>query len=248
MLIPLSHGYATSLSIVTEHLSPFQIVTKDKKITGFATEVVEESLERVGVEYTLKANAWAQTYAQALNKPNTCVYSLARTPEREKKFIWVGKIATTDTYFYSLAAKNINLNNFDEAYQYRVAAIRDDVSHQFLLSKGFVENQNLYVADNYDGLVKLLDLRKGSIDLIILNESLLKNRSMSDKERAKYKKGIKLTDLSLQFYLACNLNTPKQLTTYLSSALMSVKHDGTYQAIKTKWSKYIESGDVKLDF
>lgn len=226
---------AQQLRILTEHLAPFQIVKDNNEVDGFSTDVVREVLNRSGHSYVIEAYPWTYSYKQALNKNNTCVYSLAYTQERKEKFQWIGEIARSTISFYSLKSKNVVLNSFEEARHYNVAVIKDDVTHHFMLSKGFVEEKNLYVMGNYDALLKLLEIRKNSIDLVILNDDLLKHRVHSLDEENKYQKHIVIEELELIFNLACNLKTPTDITKSLSKAMIEMKADGSYQKIKQKW-------------
>ena len=54
--------------------------------------------------------------------------------------------------------------------------MEDDVAHHFLTSNGFIENESLYVLNNYDALLKLLEMPNRNIDFVILNDDLLAYR------------------------------------------------------------------------
>ena len=147
---------AKKIHILTEHLAPYQIVTENS-IKGLSTEIVEATLKESQFTYAITAHPWALSYSRARHAENTCIYSLARTFVREPLFKWVGHIASIPVYLYSIKDRHIVVSNIEEAKKYNIAAIRDDVSHQFLLTKGFVEKKNLYVVNNYDALLKLLE-------------------------------------------------------------------------------------------
>ncbi len=64
--------------LVTEHLPPYQIVNADNsKVTGFATDIILETLKRADLDYDLNAYPWVRTYNLALKKPNHCIFSVA---------------------------------------------------------------------------------------------------------------------------------------------------------------------------
>jgi len=234
------YSSAQQLSIVTEHLAPFQIVKKNGDISGFSTEIIKAALDKTQYAYTISAFPWTFSYNQVLRDNNTCIYSLAYTPERSKKFIWVGEISRSSISFYSLKAKNISLTNIEDAKVYNVAVIKDDLSHHYLLSKGFEVGKHFNVIDNYDALLKMLERRQGSIDLVILNDELLKNRLKSQKEQNKYKKSFVVDDLELVFYFACNRELSKEVTDKISTAFDEIKSDGSYQEIKNKWQSELD--------
>jgi polar amino acid transport system substrate-binding protein len=231
---------ATKVSILTEHLSPFQIVTTNA-IEGLSTEIVEATLAQAQYEYAISAHPWALSYRRAQHGKNTCIYSLARIPQRESLFKWVGHIASSTTSFYSLRNSQIIISTIEEAKKYNIAVIRDDVAHHFLLSKKFIENQNLYVVDNYDSLLKLLDLSSRHIDLVVLNDDLLRNRVNNLGETSKYKNVFQFKTLMLNFHFACSLNTEQVIIDNLINAMKLLEKSGVFLTIRKRWGKNMVS-------
>jgi len=230
---------AQHLTLVTEHLAPFQIVHKDQTITGVSTEIVREIFARTPFSYSIDASDWASAYNQVLKKTDVCIYSIARLPSRDHLVQWVGEIARSSTPFYSLRERQISLKSFDDARRYTVAVIDQDVSHHFLLTKGFENNKNLYALGNYDALLEMLDVRQDSIDLVMLNDELLLNRLGSISKMQKYTKQPVVTGLRFDFNLACSLKTSPNVVAQLTKSLDSMKADGTLQKIKLKWQPYL---------
>ncbi|PKG81377.1 hypothetical protein CXF85_18050 [Colwellia sp. 75C3] len=228
------------LNILTEHLAPYQIVSEDS-IKGFSTEIVEATLKESQYEYDITAYPWALSFRRAKHEKNTCIYSLARIPRRESKFKWIGHIVTSTVSFYSLKSNQIVISTIEEAKKYNAAVIRDDVTHQFLVSKGFVENENLYVVNNYDALLKLLELSSRHIDLVVLNDDLLKNRVKNLKDTAKYKNVLPLKELTMNLHLACSLNTEQKVVDDLINAMKVLEKRGVLLEIKERWKKSMKS-------
>jgi polar amino acid transport system substrate-binding protein len=128
-----------------------------------------------------------------------------------------------------------------EATKYNIAVIRDDVTHHFLLSKGFVEKENLYVVDNYDALLKLLDLPSRHIDLVVLNDDLLNNRVKNSVDALKYKSVFQFEELTLNFNLACSLNTDEKIIDKLTNAMKVLEKRGVFFGIREKWKQNMVS-------
>ena len=231
-----SWAYSAKINVVTEHLAPFQIVT-EKAISGLSTEIVTATLQESKLDYNLEAHPWSHSYNRALNVANTCIYSLAYIPERKPKFQWVGHITTSTISLYALSENAISIKNLEQAKNYRIAVIKDDVTHHFLISKGFVENENLYVMNNYDSLLKLLEIPSRQIDLVVLNDDLLANRVKNSAEAKKYKGVFMLKELTLAFYFACSLNTDKSIVNSLKKAMKTMEQQGVNSAIKKKWQQ-----------
>ncbi|MFC6476827.1 hypothetical protein ACFQDN_09900 [Pseudomonas asuensis] len=91
---------AEPIQVVTEE-SQF-ITLRNGRIGGAATEVVELTLNRAGqTDYKINLYPWARAYDIATNQPNVLIYLVARTPEREALFKWVGRVAAAQYYFTS---------------------------------------------------------------------------------------------------------------------------------------------------
>jgi polar amino acid transport system substrate-binding protein len=226
--------YAQKITILTEHLAPFQVVN-EKSISGISTEIVEATLKEANYEYEIAAYPWSLSFNRAKHEKNTCIYSLSRIPEREPLFEWVGHIISSTISLYSLASKQISINNLNDAKKYKTAVIRDDVTHHFLLSKGFIENENLYVMDNYDSLLKLLEIPNRNIDLVVLNDDLIYNRVKSTEAASKYKNVYNMRELTLNFHLACSLSTEKNIIAKLTKSMKKLEQDGDFSVIRKKW-------------
>mgnify|MGYP000054437609 CR=1 FL=1 len=239
----LSHVLsAQQITIVTENLPPFQIVQKNKEITGLATEIVREIFDRANYNHSIVVSDWSIAYQQAVEQRDVCIYSIVRLPFRESLFQWVGQITSASTSFYSLREKNIVLQNFDDALKYRVAVNENYASHHFLLEKGFEKDKNLYVLKNYNALLKMLEVRKDSIDLVLLNDEILVNKLDSPSKMKKYRKHPVIHDFRFDFFLACSLKTSPAVVQKLSTSLQSMKADNSLKKLTQKWQSRLDSG------
>lgn len=229
-------AFANRITVVTEHLAPFQIV-ESNSITGLSTEIVKATLDKAGYKYSIEAYPWSMSYTRATKEENVCIYSLARLPERSSLFQWVGHITTSSISLYALSNNPISISRLDDAKKYKVAVMKDDVTHQFLLSKGFEENKNLYVMTNYDALLKLLETPSRQIDLVVLNDDLINSRIKSKDEANKYINVYKLKDLDLDFYFACSSDTEVSIVNHLVNTMKQLEQSGVNSKIRDKWHK-----------
>ena len=227
---------AVELNTVTEHLAPYQIVSEDT-VTGLSTEIVEATLQASQYTYKIIPYQWALSFHRAQQEKDICIYSLARIPKREPLFKWVGHIISSSVSLYSLSAAEINIKTIEDAKNYNIAVLRDDVSHHFLLSKGFIENKNIYVVNNYHALLKFLDSPDRNIDLVVLNDDLLNNRIDDSKEAIKYKNVFQFQELTLDFYLACSLKTENKIVDNLKNSMSELEKRGVLSKIRNDWKK-----------
>jgi len=225
------------LKFVTEHLPPFQIIGKTK-VEGFVTEILEAALAHVEITPDISIYSWTRAYNLTLQRPNTCIYSIARTKEREDKFIWIEVVATTDSHFITVKdrVEQINITSIESAKDYRIAVLRDDFTHQYLINAGFVENKNLYVVNNTRSLLQLLKSKK-YIDLILADPLTIRYRAIFNKMDPEQFVAIhKVNANPINFYVACSLSTEKSIIEALSNGLEWVKQSGEYQSILQRWS------------
>ncbi|GHE78007.1 transporter substrate-binding domain-containing protein [Thalassotalea profundi] len=231
---------ATELNIVTEHLAPYQIVNGNS-ITGLSTEIIEATLNDTSYAYKITSYPWALSYNRAQQEKNTCVYSLARIPKREPLFNWIGHIVSSSVSLYSLKEAEIDITTIEDAKKYHIAVMRDDVSHHFLLSKGFKENENIYIINNYSALLKFLDSSDRNIDLVVLNDDLLNNRVNDSNETIKYKNVFQFKELTLDFYFACSLNTNVKVIADLKDKMKELEDHGVFSKIRNTWREKMVS-------
>lgn len=222
------------INFVTEHLPPFQMI-ENETVTGFATDIIMTALLQSSFTYDIKVYPWTRSYNMALNKSNTCIYSIARTAEREKLFKWVNPIAERNSSLIGLKKNNLKISSIEDAKEYRVAVIRDDVTHQLLLAHGFTEEKNLYVVNNTYSLLKLFTQRKG-IDLIMLDAYTIKHRAKYNKiDPNIFEVVYKLNRKPLDYYLACSIQTSDSIVEKLRSILIRLKESGEINKIKKDW-------------
>jgi len=167
------NGWADELKVVTEHREPLNFVNKQGEIVGDATRVVKQILEHAGVDYSLNIYPWARAYRKARTEPNTLIYAIRRTNEREELFHWVCPIIESEREFiYRLSHRNdIQIVYFNDAKSYSLGVVRDDFTHEKLMTHGFKNGEHLDV--NNDSLANLKKLLKGRVDLIVQSKSTI---------------------------------------------------------------------------
>ncbi len=236
LLQPLLSHAAPSIKLVTEHLPPFQMETP-QGLTGYATEIVQATMAQAKIDYTVEVMSWSRAYNLALRDANTCIYSISKGAEREQHFQWIGAISYSLTSIYSLKKRHdIQIKTLEDAKKYTIAVTKDDITHHFLLSRGFKEGEQLYVIENVYSMLNILKGRK-NIDLIIVNDTILKYRAEeSGVPFIELKKQLELPELPLDFYLACSKKTDKALADQLAASLQKLKDSGKFQQIRDQWA------------
>lgn len=233
----VSHAVAAdTLRIVTEELPPLNM-TRNGEITGLSTEVVRAVLKEVGMQAPIQSLPWARAYDLALNSENVLIYSIARTPQREKLFKWVGVIAPSDWYLYARSDSKIRLNSVDDARSFQTATVNEDVGEQYLLSKGFSIGKNLQSSSKYE--IGYEKLKVGRVNFWIsdeLNAFYLVRQAGEDPAKAIVR-ALPLADLAPEggLGMAFSLKTPDVVVERFRKALETIKRNGTYESLQKKW-------------
>ncbi len=224
---------AQELSIVTEDFPPFNY-QQGGLTKGLASEVVQAVMKEAGVDARIVFYPWARAYMLALHQKNHLIYSIARIPERENLFHWVGGISPYQTSFYKLKKRtDINITNLEEAKQYLIGVSLADVITIYLQEKGF---SNLaMVPDDTQNIHKLLLER---IDLIAYEENSFLHKVHEQKlDPNKFERVLRLEDLSDELYMALSKTSDLKLFNKLRSGLRQIKKNGVYEKIHLQYFK-----------
>jgi polar amino acid transport system substrate-binding protein len=140
----------SSVSVAEEHLTivtdvwPPYVRKEQREVTGISTEVVKKAMAKTNISYELQVLPWARAYDQAKTQPNTLIFTLARTLEREDSFQWIHRIHPPDpTHLYMLKNSSHALYSFTDALHHTVAVLRDSMASQRLQTMGFEVGKNL---------------------------------------------------------------------------------------------------------
>jgi polar amino acid transport system substrate-binding protein len=98
---------ALKIKVVTEDTFPIQYLEKGQ-VLGPATDLVKSVLAEAGLPYSIEVLPWARAYNIALNEPNTMIYSLARTEQREGLFQWIGSVMRLNYYLVGMESLKLS--------------------------------------------------------------------------------------------------------------------------------------------
>ena len=231
VLTVLGAGVATAaeLRILAENVVPFNYA-EDGEWKGSTAAVVKEITRRLGIEARIEGVPWARGYRMARSEPNVVLFSMARTPEREAHFHWVGPVGLFRSAFYAPRGTRLAIDSLDDARGVdRIGTYRDDVRESYLLGMGFTNLDS--TNSNESNLRKLLN---GRIDLWATStmEALNVPRQMgldpSLIERLH-------TFQEFEMYIAMSRATPRRIADRWQAALDAMKADGTFMAIWHAW-------------
>lgn len=157
-----------NLAVLATERKPYSYI-EDGEIQGSATLLIKATLDDAKIPYTLDLLPVPRAYANASNDPDTFIYPLLRTPNREDLFKWVLPLSKSITvYAYKLNERSdLVIDTLDDLREHSIGTTRNDASHQFLVSNGFTEEDSLDLAKKPSNHFK--KLRSGRIDFMALS-------------------------------------------------------------------------------
>lgn len=196
-------GYAAApLTVVTEEFPPYSYA-QGGKLGGYSVEVVRAALDGAGLDYSMNIYPWARAYQMGRAQPNVLIFSIVRTPQRERQFQWIAQIARRNTYLYKLAKRrDVQVASVEELRRYRVAANRGDIVEEQLHELGVEADLS-----NQDQ-TSLRKLMAGRVDLMVASEASLKGICTSaGVPRSLLERSMAMPGLA-DYYVAASLGTP----------------------------------------
>jgi len=218
------------LYITTEAAAPSSMLDADGKVVGIATDKVRAAFERAGLPYTIDLLPWKRAYAAAYERPDACVYSTTRTPEREPLFKWVGPTDSAEWVLMARAGRGIPLRTLEDARPYRIGTYNGDARDHYLRSRGF------RVDPAPNDLTNPRKLLLGRIDLWAA--ALRRGSPVLEHNGWTGRIVPVLVFNRLDVFLACNRAVPDAVISRLNDAFAGLERDGSLRRIERAYDTW----------
>lgn len=219
--------------LLTENFPPYNMAkngknfAQDENINGIATDIVREIFKRADITYSLTLRfPWERVYKLALEKPGYGAFVMARLPDREKLFKWIGPIGPDDWIMLAKADSKITLETLNDARKYKIGAYKGDAIAETLAKQGL---NPIVVLRDQDNARKLVN---GQIDLWATGDPA--GRYLARQEGVSGLKTV-LRFNSAELYLALNKDVPDETVAKLQAALDQLRKEGGVDAIMARY-------------
>ncbi|MGF0241524.1 substrate-binding periplasmic protein [Rhodococcus sp. IEGM1300] len=223
----------TDLVLLTENFPPYNMArngknfAQDENINGIAVDIVREMFKRANVTYSLTLRfPWERIYKLALEKPGYGVFVMARLPDRENLFKWVGPIGPDDWIMLAKADSKISIETLDQARKYKIGAYKGDAIAETLAKQGL---KPIVVLRDQDNAKKLVN---GQIDLWATGDPA--GRYLARQDGVNGLKTV-LRFNSAELYLALNKEVPQTTVDKLQAALDQMRKEGVVDEIMGRY-------------
>ena len=217
---------APSLYITTENSPPTSMQEGDK-VVGSATDKIREALARSALTYSIEVLPWKRAYTSARLRPDGCVYSTTRTPERERLFKWVGPTDEGEWVLLGRADRKYKLQTLEDARTLRIGTYHGDARDDYLRARGFL------VDPAPNDLINPPKLMMNRIDLWATG--LRRGSAVLEVNGWAGKIVPVLTFNKVKLYLACNPAVPDATIDKLNAALDAMARDGSARRLERKY-------------
>ncbi len=229
---------AQKLTIYTEEVPPYNF-TRDNKIVGVSTEVVEAVMKESGLDYEMISYPWARTYKLAKERPNSLIFSISRRASRETIFKWIDVIVPSKHSVFVLQSRTeIRIDNLVDMKKYRIGTTLGDARETYLLDHGF-EIRDLESTVGVDANSRnYKKLKRGRIDLWPMPDAIAYYtvKEFGDDPNREIRKAFVFEEMSRErYYIAANLQTSDKIVEKLRDIIGRFKKTPEYKKILETW-------------
>lgn len=217
MCIPL-WGFSQEILVTCSDWPPFEY-QEGFEVKGTSTRLVRKVFKYANIDYKIKLYNWARSLLIAKVKPNTCIYTIVKTPERNKFFKWIGKIQPDEVSYAWKKAGNTDIlvESHTDFLKYTVGVHRASMDHEYLMKIGHRKLQPVSLLEQ-----NFLKIMKGRIDLMVGTEVNFQEMVFQlklDKEGFEKVFMVRKNEL----YLACNRKMPISLIQKIKDSYERIK-------------------------
>ncbi|TQV72777.1 amino acid ABC transporter substrate-binding protein [Aliikangiella marina] len=220
------------LKVVTELLAPYQTIDKAGNLSGYAVEIVEALLADANITAEIEMFPWARTFKIASEDKNVLIFTLARHPERESHFLWLGQIHQ-ETYTLLKIKQNsaVSINSIDDAKRYAITIPEDSVGDHLLTQLGFT---NLERTSGFEQCIKMV--LTGRADLVLASDYALRHDMTTPEYTSKnLTVAFEMSGQSSGLYIAMSKDSSPQLVKKLTNSFRRLQAEGLIDSLKSKW-------------
>lgn len=227
---PTSADNQLDLVIYTENYPPYNFQDEAGEVSGLATQNVRQIMDATGLTYEIRLVPWKTAVDRVRATPNALIYSITRTPSRERDYSWLVLLAPSSFYIY-VRSDDRRLITMDgiRAGQFQGACYGGDITCEIFRVAGLPADRLTIATDKNTGDFELV--RKGQADLFIseyaANERL---RRQAGYDPAITKPVLRIGEAA-GFFLAGNKALPAHLKDRILDSYQAILKAGTYKLV-----------------
>ena len=222
--IAASWGVAQAVDVVayTEETPPYHYLEKGQ-VVGVTADLLRAACERAAIYCRIELLPWARAQALTRLTPNSVLFSLVRTPEREDNYIWLSPITTEALWVYG-RPDSPPVHSVADLSTVRIGVVNGSASNAILRAAG-VAPQALDLANSLEGNLRKFALHR--VDYVVTTDSRLQRQIARQALPFKVAKVLQVGETST--YFAMHPQSSPELVQALRSALDELRQSKTFR-------------------
>lgn len=213
------------------HALPPLSFEQDGQVTGLAVELLRRMAEAAGLELNLALQPRLRAEKSFLDTPGSLLFPLARLPERENRYRWVGPVLPRRVGIYSLAQRtDIRYRGLHQLDSLRVGATAGTATLEQLLGEGLKPGKELEVSPSYEASVR--KLLAGRMDLLVIGDLNIYWQLQQLREPADRIREVAVLDASVDYSFGLHLDGDAAPAEALQRALDQLRRSGAVERAK----------------
>ncbi|CAH0535935.1 hypothetical protein VMF7928_00059 [Vibrio marisflavi CECT 7928] len=216
---------------MTEDFPPFGYYDKNGKLVGAAVEIVQLLLVKMNHPDKIQVLPWSRAIRTLEIEPNHMLFAMAKTPEREPKFKWLGPILYDDIFLYQLSSDSSEYNNIEQAKKAKYIVVTRGFPEEKILEQlGF---KNIHTAHTPSQALSML--MSGRVTMIASGSIAITPLLQRSNYPLNALKETKVKLFSTGIYIGLSKSTPDEIVQDWQIGLNEIKKSESYQNIMSKY-------------
>jgi ABC-type amino acid transport substrate-binding protein len=213
---------AAPLRVVTSDLPPLSIANSPAR-PGALVELARELGRRADVDMQIEYVPWRRALFLVSTVPNTAIFPITRTPEREKAYRWLVPLHYERFVFIAEEGRT-DLRNIAALKNKRIAILRGSVQMENLKRRGFTK---LLETTTVQGGVRLV--RTGIADAVFGDQDIISGTAHVFFPGMRYAVSEPL--VTSETWLGGSKDIGDAVAARLQAAMKGIVRDGTYARV-----------------
>lgn len=215
---------------LAHELPPFAFQDKGR-VVGFAVDLIAEFCSTEGLCADMDVFPFKRAFVLvSQQRPPNSFLMLARCPERERDFKWVGPVFESQVVFFTRRDRPVSAKTLEELRNTSIGVHRGNRDHSFLLAQGFTQ---LNASDTQVQTLRML--AAGRIEATPMSEAVFPYAAREAGLDPAMFVPIAVKLYSSVLYFGFSVSTPDSGIHRWEHALVAAKSTGRYQALYQRY-------------
>ena len=213
---------AVDVTAYTEESPPYHYL-ENGKAAGVAVDLLRAACARAKLSCEIQVLPWARSMALTLRTPNTLLFSLVRTPEREARFVWLSPLVTEPVWLFG-RPDSPPIQSLADLNHMRVGVVNGSSGADFLRAAG-VPPQAIDAANGSEANLRKFALHR--VDFILSTDSRMQRQLNQQPLPFKVSKVVPIADATS--YFAMHPRSSPEIVQALRTALEELRNTKPYK-------------------